>query len=173
MKYKETTVPVLLALGYVVLGMILVIWPTEAAKALCWIIGICSLLFGVYHFVRYWQSSRSGFTFTFELVLSVIFVLLGIFCLVSFRTLLSFLPFILGIALVIDGAAKLPRAFSMREFGFSRWWVELLLALLLAILGLILIFDPFSLVRFSVVFFGASLVVSGISDLLMILWSSH
>ena len=75
--------------------------------------------------------------------------------------------------LLLDGASKIPRALEMRSFGFSRWWVEMLFAVVTAVLGLVLVFNPFSLVRLSVIFFGVSLLISGISDLVMAVWAGR
>ncbi|MGI5894749.1 MAG: HdeD family acid-resistance protein [Candidatus Merdivicinus sp.] len=163
----------ILPILYIVLGIILIIWPTMSSSIFCWIVGIGALLYGLFHLFSFWQASREGFSFRIELILGIIFAALGIFCLISPRTILSILPFFLGVILLIDGASKIPRAMEMKELGFSRWWIELLFAVVTAILGLILVLNPFSLVRFSVIFFGVSLLVSGITDLVMTTWSGR
>lgn len=173
MSKKSYDLSGILPILYIVLGIVLMIWPGMSSSIFCWIVGIGALLYGLFHLFQFWQNSKDGFAFRMELVLGILFGALGLFCLISPRTILSILPFFLGVILLIDGAAKIPRALEMRTWGFGRWWIELLFAIVTAILGLILVLNPFSLVRFSVMFFGVSLLISGITDLVMTVWSGR
>lgn len=173
MAKKSAALSALLPVGYILLGIVLMIWPTMSTDIFCLVVGVGALVFGIFYLIRYWQNCREGFTFRLELVLAVVLAALGIFCLVTPRTLLSILPFFLGVVLLIDGVGKIPRALEMKELGFPRWWVELLFAVLTVALGLVLVINPFSLVRVSVIFFGASLAISGVTDLFMMAWSAR
>lgn len=173
MAKKSAALSALLPVGYILLGIILMVWPSMSADLFCLVVGIGALVFAIFYLVRYWQNCREGFTFQMELVLAIVLAALGIFCLVTPRTLLSILPFFLGVVLLIDGVGKIPRALELKSLGFSRWWIELLFALLTAALGLVLVLNPFSLIRISIIFFGASLAISGVTDLFIMAWFGH
>ena len=93
MAKKSATLSALLPVGYILLGIVLMIWPSMSTDIFCLVVGVGALVFGIFYLVRYWQNCREGFTFRLELVLAVILAALGIFCLVTPRTLLSILPF--------------------------------------------------------------------------------
>ena len=173
MAKKSPSLTGLLPVAYIILGLILILWPSMSSSIFCWIVGIGSLVYGLFHLLNFWRAAQSGGGGRGELAVGIILAALGIFCLASPRTILSILPFFLGAMLLLDGASKIPRALEMRSFGFSRWWVEMLFAVVTAVLGLVLVFNPFSLVRLSVIFFGVSLLISGISDLVMAVWAGR
>ncbi|HIV18144.1 MAG TPA: DUF308 domain-containing protein [Candidatus Merdivicinus intestinigallinarum] len=173
MAKKSPVLSALLPVGYILLGLALIIWPSMSTDIFCLVVGVGALAFGIFYFARYWQTKRAGFSLQAELIIAIVLAALGIFCLVTPRTLLSVLPFILGVILLIDGVGKIPRAMEMRALGFARWWVELIFAVITAGLGLVLVLNPFSLVRAAVIFFGVSLVISGLSDLFMSAWAAN
>ncbi len=172
-KNKTHDLTPLYAILYIVLGMVLMIWPDMSSGVICWILGAGGVLCGLYYFFGVWQSYRQGMPFQANLVLGVIFLALGIFCISSPKIVLSILPFLLGAVLLINGATKVPRCIEMKKFNFMYWWLELIFAVVTTVLGVVLIFNPFSLVRISIIFFGASVLVSGISDLVMFVWSGR
>lgn len=173
MPRKSSALAGLLPVAYIVLGLILILWPSMSSNIFCRLVGIGALVYGLFHLLNFWRGAQNGTGSKGELAVGILLAALGIFCLASPRSILSILPFFLGALLLLDGASKIPRALEMRALGFSRWWVELLFALLTAVLGLVLVFNPFSLVRLSVIFFGVSLLVSGVSDLVMSVWAGR
>lgn len=169
MLVKEKGGQILLSAGYMVLGGLLIWRPDGSAKVIGWAIGIAALLYGLLHLINYWRTQRMGDGGKSELFLGITFAALGIFCLITPQTVLSFLPFLLGLVLVIDAVGKAQRAFEFRRLGFARWWLALLLAICLLALGVVLLFDPFGAVRLTMIFFGACLLGDGILDIVSLL----
>lgn len=121
MQAKEKGGQMLLSAGYVVLGGLLIWRPDGSAKVIGWAIGIAALLYGLLHLINYWRTQRMGDGGKSELFLGITFAALGIFCLITPQTVLSFLPFLLGLVLVVDAVGKAQRAFEFRRLGFARW----------------------------------------------------
>ena len=71
------------------------------------------------------------------------FAAVGALCLTAPRLVMSILPLALGVVLAIDGAGKLSRALELRKLGWSNWYLTLLLALCLLIVGVTLVINPF------------------------------
>ncbi len=169
MQAKEKGGQILLSAGYVVLGGLLIWRPDGSAKVIGWAVGIAALLYGVLHLINYWRTQRMGDGGKSELFLGITFAALGIFCLITPQTVLSFLPFLLGLVLVVDAVGKAQRALEFRRLGLSRWWLALLLAICLLVLGVVLLFNPFGAVRLTMIFFGACLLGDGILDIVALL----
>ena len=156
-----------LAIGYTLLGFILLLWPTMSIQVLCWGLGICSLVYGLFRLFNYWKVGRdNGELFKSELFLGITFSVLGLFCLISPKAVTSFLPFLLGIVLLLDAVGKLQNAIEFKNLGFPRWWMVLIASVCLFFLAITLLFNPFKAVRLTVMFFGACLFADGIADLI-------
>ena len=98
----------------------------------------------------------------------MIFVALGAFCLITPETVVSFLPFLLGLVLILDGIGKVQRALDLRVLDLPGWVRLLVFGILLLVLGILLLFDPFGAVKMSMTFFGACLIGDGVLDLLFL-----
>ena len=170
---KSPFLSALLPVGYIALGVVLIIWPSLSTELFCLVAGVCALAYGLYNLFLYWRNRQKGLPCRLELMLGVLFAAIGACILLFSRLLLSVFPFLLGVILLIDGVGKILKAMEIKSVGFSRWWVELIFAVITAGLGMILLFNPFGLVRLAVVFFGISLVVSGVSELIMNIWASR
>lgn len=126
-----------LAFLYIVLGIVLLVKPSELTRLFCVFVGIAALLYGGVRLFSYLHRKESESAFQTDLILGVILLVIGIICLVRPRIILSILPFILGIVILLDAVNILQRSFRLRKLSYDRWWVALILALLLALLALL------------------------------------
>lgn len=164
MERKVRTIQILQAAGYVLLGIILVWNPGMSVKIICGGCGIGAVAYGLLHMLQSRRGMRKG-----ELVLGVVFAALGAFCLITPETVVSFLPFLLGIVLILDGIGKIQRALDLRVLDLLGWVRLLIFGILLLGLGILLLFNPFGAVKMSMIFFGACLIGDGALDLLFLL----
>ena len=79
----------LLPVAYIILGLILILWPSMSSSIFCWIVGIGSLVYGLFHLLNFWRAARGGGGGRGELAVGIILAVLGIFCLVSPPTILT------------------------------------------------------------------------------------
>lgn len=166
-KLQSRVGQVLLAIGYALLGLFFIIWPGTSVQAICWIVGIGALIYGAVCFINYIRMRRRDqISFTSELFFGVTFTALGAFCLITPSTVVSILPFLLGLVLLLDAVGKFQRALQMRSVGFPYWWVSLVFAVCVLLLAVTLLFNPFGAVKFTMIFFGACLLADGLADLI-------
>ena len=138
----------LAAVLYIILGLILLIWPGVSATVFCYAFGGILLIYGVVTIVSFFlRDSRQG-SFVFEL-----------FLVASVR------PVILGLFIVVDGLVNLKRALELRRMLYLRWTVPLVLSAVSAVLGLVIVFQPFLAAEALVMLIGAVLIYEGLSDL--------
>ena len=71
----------------------------------------------------------------------------------------------LGGLLVLDGITRLPMAWSAVQDRIPMAWLMILITALPLVLGLILMFRPFSVVKSVIRFFGVSIILGGVLDL--------
>ncbi len=154
-----------LAFLYVVLGIVLLLKPTELTRLFCTFVGIASLLYGAVRLFSYLRRTERDSAFQTDLILGVILLTAGVVCLAQPRVILSILPFILGIIILLDAVGILQRALRLRQMDCVRWWVALVLAAVLAFLGVTLIANPFDTTILFVRFLGITLLADGCFDL--------
>ena len=115
----------LAAVLYIILGLILLIWPGVSATVFCYAFGGILLIYGVVTIVSFFlRDSRQG----------------------------SFV-------------VNLKRALELRRMLYLRWIVPLVLSAVSAVLGLVIVFQPFLAAEALVMLIGAVLIYEGLSDL--------
>lgn len=151
---------------YIVLGAIMIILPGFVNDFFSTIIGLVILIFGVAELASY-VSIRSyvpsaKYTLFFGLSLS----LFGIYVLLNPNFISSIIPVISGILIIVDAINKLKQTSELKQAKYDKWWVNLIISIVLLIFGCILTKNPFGTVNLMIRIFGAVLLVDGLYDLL-------
>ncbi|OUN23498.1 DUF308 domain-containing protein [Pseudoflavonifractor sp. An85] len=153
-----------MAVVYIVLGLPLLLFPAAVGTVFVWALAIGCLVYAVPHFVRYLQGRKVGQAFGGDLFLSVLPLLFALFALLRPHVILSFLPFVLGALLLLDGVGKLPvmlDAIQTHAPGMAYGVASTLVPL---ILGIVLLINPFQAAQMVIQFFGLGLILDGVAD---------
>ena len=97
-----------MAVLYIALGLPLVLFPAAVGTAFVWALAIGCVVYAVPHLIRYLQGRKVGQSFGGDLFLTVLPLFFALFALFRPHVILSFLPFVLGALLLMDGVGKLP-----------------------------------------------------------------
>lgn len=162
-----------MAVLYLVLGLLLVLFPGSIGTLFVWALAIGCVVYAVPHLIRYFQGRRVGQAFGGDLFLTVLPLCFALFALFRPHVILSFLPFVLGALLLMDGVGKLPlmlAAIQDHAPGLSFCVVSTLVPL---IVGLVLIVNPFQAAQMVIMIFGVGLIVDGLGDLITALSVRH
>ena len=142
-------------------GLILVLMPDTLNKILGIFVGVVLLVMGLINIYNYIQSKVG---FTSSLVSGILYTLLGIIILISPGSVVRSIAIGIGIVLAITGLSKVKMSFTLKSIN-TNWIGTLIIGIIITILGMILIFNPFSgdaITKFA----GAFLVVVAIFDLI-------
>lgn len=150
------------ALLYIALGLALLLWPGLSLGLLRLLVGGVTLIYGVVRIVSYVKSGQQD---KFELFIGMLLAILGLFLLLFMGFLMALVPFALGVYILVDSIGAVKRSLDMRTLGFSRWWASCLVGALLAVCGLVMIFDPFSSLEGLVMFMGLGFLLDGVITL--------
>ena len=156
---------VLTSLLYVVLGLVLVLYPATSGRIFCWILGAGALIFAVVQALSAWSPRRAGFSAPGSVIPAIGLLCLAIVCFSAPELLLSLLPFVLGGLLVLDGITRLPMAWDAVQNRIPMAWLMILITALPLVLGVVLLFRPFTVVTSVIRFFGVSIILGGVLDL--------
>ncbi len=162
-----------MAVLYIALGLPLVLFPAAVGTAFVWALAIGCVMYAIPHLIRYLQGRKVGQSFGGDLFLTVLPLFFALFALFRPHVILSFLPFVLGALLLMDGVGKLPlmlAAIQDHAPGLAFCVISTLVPL---IVGLVLIVNPFQAAQMVIMVFGIGLIVDGIGDLITALSARH
>lgn len=162
----------LLSVAYIVLGLVLVIWPDISVHTFCFVFGIGMIIFGGAHLILYFTKDRFLNVMQPDLVIGVVCVSTGCYILLKMEYMLEIIPFAMGIVALLGGIVKVQSALDLRRLGASRWYIMLIWSAVLLIMGALLVVNPFDeQQKIVVILTGASLLVDGIGNLVSIFWT--
>lgn len=156
----------LLSVIYVALGLVLIIWPATSARTICFALGAVLLVVGIFHIIAYAVQNYYSSVIRQSLTIGIVLSLLGVFIMLRTNNVLKTMPFVFGILLVADSASKIQRALDLRRAKMRLWYITFLGGLITAILGIILIINPFTAIIALNIYIGVSLIVNSISNLI-------
>ena len=156
---------IILAVVTMLLGLVMVFWPGISAVAICYLMGAVCIAAGIYEIIRYFDLGLIGVLFRYDLFLGIMSVLAGVLLLLHPNGALVILPVILGFYIILASVFSIQISTEARHFGFSGWWGALLLGIAGAVLGVLMIFDPFKGAKALMIFTGTSLLVTGVESI--------
>lgn len=164
---------VALSIVLLAVGICLIIWPSFFATIICYIIGSVSLIAGVVSLVVFFARDISRLTIGYSLVTGILLSIFGLVLLLKTDSSVMFFSTLFGVFIIIDSVIKLQASFELRVIGVSRWWINLLLSVASAVLGVLLVVNPFSAVNVLLIFVGLSLVFDALENIWTIIFISY
>ena len=157
---------IIVAIAGIILGAVFLFFQSRALDFLVWIMGIIALVTAA----GYALTCAFGSTRNPGLIGAAIFsALVGILFISVPMAIVDFLPFLIGIILLVSGITNLMRSFAAAGLFGGIALGPAILSAIIAILGLLVIVRPGALADAVVLFMGVSLIVSGIFDIYLII----
>lgn len=157
---------ILSSILYVTVGVLLLVFPDIMAKNICYIIGFFAIAIGIVNIIDYCRKDLTSDTYSYNLVIGLMAVLLGIFIFVKVEMMMAIIPFLLGLAVVVSGLLKFQNAVDLIRLKYSGWKIVLLISVLNNAFGIVLMADPFKSAIILSICLGIGLIYSGVSDLI-------
>lgn len=145
-----------------VLGVAFIVWPGEAARVLARVVAVAISVIGAFEFIIFIIGKNRGFIDISAAVTGVLLLALGVFLIVKPDTLLNFFNIIFGIIVLIIGLDHMFQAIFIIRHIRGLWWISLLVGIAAALMGVIIIINPFSAVNTAMILIGITMVIEGI-----------
>ena len=75
----------------------------------------------------------------------------------------------LAIIIIVDGILKLQYAVDFYHLESDKWWIELIGAVVMVVIGIIALLNPFSTSSALIVFIGIALMIEGLWDFISLM----
>ena len=146
-------------------GLILLIWPKFSMKLICYLAGAILIVGGIFRIVGYFSKDLYRLAFQFDLAFGILTVVVGLIMVLHPDGVVSFIHFIVGILVLMDGLLKVQTTLDAKRFGLTEWWLIGVAALLTVLFGLLLVVNPFGSAVVLLRFMGITLLCEGILNL--------
>lgn len=167
--FKEMKVEMIVSIIlYVVIGMILIIWPGTTAKIVNYMLSVAFAAGGVYNLGMYFKKDVVRGAKSFDLSAGIVLLAIALFLALNPKFVVSILPIVLGSVLFISGAIKFQNAVDVARTGYKRWPFIMLLSLVTIVIAVVILINPFDTGKVLMVIIGVALVYSGLSDLVAV-----
>lgn len=166
MTKKYRTIMIVVAVLYIIAGLVLIIWPEASRQAICYVLGAALLIYGLYRVAAYFIRTLP-MQLQFGVAIGVACTLAGLVLLFKADFVVTVFGVIVGIILIFDGVFRLQNALDIRRMGGSNFSSLLICALVMLALGVVLLFNPFTAVITATIIGGVSLLIDGV----LTLWS--
>ena len=159
---------VILSVLYVLLGVIMLFWPHVTVDILGVVLGVVLLAYGAARIVIYFTKNHFDGIVHMDLTVGVVFGALGGFMLLHRDFVNTVFPFAVAILLLIGAISKLQYALDMKRIEVQHYKVFLIFAVIVFVLGIILVANPFT-GHWMIWFIGGSLILEGVLNCIAIL----
>lgn len=157
------------SLIYILLGICLIAMPVDMVNILCRIIfGVVLIVAGLYHIWIYVQEKTNATLL--DLFSGGLILVLGIYLFYSPQVVVQLLPILLGTFILTDSiwVLKGSRKLRKKDSGCLEWKILLIGSAFFVGFGIVMIVNPFPVVRTMVIFAGGILVANGVADFIFL-----
>ncbi len=147
----------------IIVGAVLLFLPNLSNKIVGVITGIIFILFGIITAYKYLKRDGAKI-YSLNLVFSILYLVLGLVIIVFPFSVMEFVTVCLGLFLIINGATKINYGLWLKRGNSGAWLVTLVAGILLVILGIMIVFNPFTAFALTQIT-GAFLIISGVLNL--------
>lgn len=159
----------ILTICLILVGDVLLIAPGIALDVVCIIFGIYMIIYGAVKIMGYFAKDAYQLAFQFDLALGIVIAIVGIVFVCRTARVVQLLSTCIGIVMLVDATFKIQTSIDSKRFGISRWWLMLILAVIVAAIGILLILMPGETTRLMVRLIGLNLCMDGILNLVIVI----
>ena len=153
---------------YIALGACLVFMPVSTINIICkFIFGILLIVVGLYHILIYVAEKLNSTIF--DLFSGGVLMVIGIFLFMNPQIVVKLLPTLLGTFILVDSIWTLKGSLKLKKRGAGSWKFLLIGSVIFIGLGISLVVNPFTMVKYTVIFAGWIFLCNGVIDLIYLI----
>lgn len=146
------------------LGLLLIFKSDATILAVTYVIGAVLIALGIVAVINFIRSK--GDLYHLNIVYGIVTIVLGVLVIKNPKVIGSIIPFVVGIGILINSGTKLKYALDLREAKQNVWKYTLLISIITAVLGVLLIFNPYKATEMFVQAMGIVISVYAVLDII-------
>ena len=157
---------VIKAVVMIVIGIVLAVWTKASLDIMARALAALLFLIGAVFVITYLVRKERTFVISGGLVAGILIAAVGGWIFANPGKFTDFIPKLFGIFIMVSGLGNLWQAISLVKYKSRTWWVSLVIAVVTALLGAFLFFNPTGAKEIAVTVIGAFLIVDGATNLI-------
>ena len=162
-KYEKESI--LISILLIIVAIFLIAKPGIALSTVVTLFAIVFLVDGIINIIAYMMEDAEIRAFSNELMMGILLVILGLIILLNQPLFISILPIMIGIWIFIKSIMKFQLAINLKSALAERWGLLLVSSILMAILGVLIIVNPFEAIFTLTRFIGIMMLVAEVINI--------
>lgn len=158
---------ILTSIVYIVIGILLILYPDISANVISYIIGAGLCVFGAANLISYFMTDVRDSLYNNSFTLGLMTVVFGIAVIAKKDLIADLIPIILGLIIITSGLMKVQRSVVAGRIHYSASVYYAILGVISIVFGIVIMFFLSGQAASNILFIviGCGLVYSGASDL--------
>ena len=158
---------ILMSVCYIILGVLLIIFPDISGKVISYVLGGSAVVYGIVNLTIYFLLNVKDSLYRNEFIIGIASIVFGLLVILKSDIIVSLVPLLLGLIIMFSGFINLQKGVVAYRIGYNRSMVYVLISAVSIIFGIAIMFFLSGKTATEVLFMviGAGLVYSGGSDL--------
>lgn len=164
--YKSSLLTSILLL---VVGILLLFKSNDTIMALSYILGCILIVLGIIAIVNFFRESSMNAFNDLNIVYGIVTIILGVLIITSPTAIATFIPFVVGLGILISSSIKLAYSIELKNEEDDLWRSTLIMSAIGALCGVLILFNPFktSVIVFKII--GLFIIIYAVLDIISIL----
>ena len=162
-KYERESI--LISVLLIIVSLFLIAKPGIAVSTVVTLFAIVFLVDGIINIIAYMMEDAEIRAYSNELIMGILLVILGLIILLNQPLFISILPIMIGLWIFIKSIMKFQLAINLKSALAERWGLLLVSSILMAILGVLIIVNPFEAIFTLTRFIGIMMLVAEVINI--------
>lgn len=156
---------ILSSIALIAFGILLIVQSEATIVTISYIIGAILIAIGVIAALQFFRKKGIEKN-DLDIIYGVVCVILGIIVIKNPEAIAGIIPFVIGFIIIVNSATKLQYGIELKKEKNSLWISTILLSIIMAVCGIVLIFNPFQGAVLLTRIVGIFIVVYAILDII-------
>ncbi|WP_066088577.1 DUF308 domain-containing protein [Anaerotignum neopropionicum] len=156
---------------FIIIGCYLLPRPEISFQALCYLLGIVFMGYGVIKLICYFAKDIYQLAFQFDFAMGLFSLTMGLLIFYFVQPISTIFSTVIGIIIFIDAVLKIQTTLDAKKFGLEKWWLILILAIATALAACFLIVKPMGTIYTILHFLGLNFILDGCLNLWIVLYT--
>ena len=157
---------IVMAIAFIVLGVVVIIYPGQTMKTMAYLLAGCLIVLGIVNLVQYVKMDAMLVIDKYDLAIGFSAIIGGILIFINLDKFLPMITTVLGFMITISGVMKLQNSINLMRLKSDKWPIPFFMAIINIVYGVVMLIDPFSEALLAILL-GIGFILSGITDLIV------
>lgn len=148
-----------------IVGILLLFRSSDTIIFISYMLGSILLVLGLIAIINFFRESSMNPFNDLNIVYGVVTIILGVIIVSNPTAIATFIPFVVGLGILINSSIKLAYSIELKNNGDELWNSTLILSTISTICGILILFNPFktSVIVFKII--GAFIIIYSLLDI--------